>query len=146
MNNLTKSQRSTLKKNILKYNLPYPTDFRSRKNRDIINANLGKIEYEIESAKIDARKEQLRQASRRYRQKKRETKQVKRWIGNVAIGVKYIRADTYIGKKGNVKDVLDKEFYYYNNDLNNELGLKLGVNPNTELDMYSTNVVQKADV
>ena len=146
MNNLTKSQRATLKKNILKYNLPYPTDFRSKKNRDIINANLGKIEYEIIGAKIDARREQLKEASRRYREKKRETKQVKRWIGNVAIGVKYIRADIYIDKKGNVKDVEDKEFYYYNNDLNNELGLKSsGVNPNTDIDIYSKNVYELDD-
>ncbi len=145
MNNLTKSQRSTLKKNILKYNLPYPTDFRSRKNRDIINTELGKIEYEIESAKIDARKEQLRQASRRYRQKKRETKQIKRWMGNVAIGVKYIRADTYIDKKGNIKDVKDKEIYFYNDDNKDILDLKSsGVSP--EYDSKSKNVDNVAKV
>jgi nucleoside-triphosphatase THEP1 len=110
MNNLTKSQRSTLKKNILKYNLPYPTDFRSRKNRDIINANLGKIEYEIESAKIDARKEQLRQASRRYRQKKREAKQVKRWIGNVRVEVKYMRSSSQAFRGQKYRNI-EKEFY-----------------------------------
>lgn len=146
MNNLTKSQRATLKKNILKYNLPYPTDFRSKKNRDIIDANLGMIEVDIISAKIDARKEQLRQASRRYRQKKREQKQVRRWIGNVAIGVKYIRADTYINKKGEVKDT-EKEFYYYNDSFNDVLGLKSsGINPDADLDMPSGNVDEIAKV
>jgi hypothetical protein len=110
---LSKSQRATLKKNIVKYKLPYPIDFRSSKNREIIGNNLGKIEYEIEGAKIDARKEQLRQASKRYRQKKKKktkyAKQIKRWIGNVRVEVKYIRASSKVLRGQKYRNV-EKEF------------------------------------
>ena len=101
---LSKSQKQTLKKNIIKYKLNYPTDFRSRKNREIIGNNLGRIEVEIEGAKIDVRREQLRQASMRYREKKRQQKQVKRWIGNVRVEVKYMR--NKISKRN-----IETEFY-----------------------------------
>lgn len=137
---LSKSQKQTLKKNIIKYKLNYPTDFRSRINREIIGNNLGKIEVEIEGAKIDARREQLRQASKRYREKKRQSKQIKTWIGNVAIGVKYIRADNYTVKVGK-KRLGETEFYYSRYDLNDDLKLKeTGVKPNTRFDYISTNV------
>jgi DNA polymerase III epsilon subunit-like protein len=86
-NELSKSQKQTLKKNIIKYKLNYPTNFISSNNREIIGNNLGRIEVAIEGAKIDARREQLREASMRYRQKKRKIKYHNTIIDNLNIGI-----------------------------------------------------------
>lgn len=139
---LSKSQKQTLKKNIIKYKLNYPTDFRSSKNREIIGNNLGRIEVEIEGAKIDLRREQLRQASKRYREKKMQEKQIKRWIGNVAIGVKYIRADSYTDKKGKIKvggEDYEKDFYYTDYTYPEVLDLKKG-GESRDFDLLSNNI------
>jgi len=49
---LTRNEKIKLKKGIIKYELPYPTNFRSKKNRDIINKDFIKICNDIGSCEL----------------------------------------------------------------------------------------------